>query len=163
MKTYEYIDKRFMIEQTITNSFAFIMIFVSLYYIKKGIVPVIMTLAFISALYSVFNNFVFKVNPKKVMIDENIIAFESYGKKDSYLIDEIKKIRLKEFPTNGKIYARITDKNGKDHKYWIHTRSFEDGKKLFREIMYIEHDKHPETLKARSRAEGFSKERDETS
>jgi hypothetical protein len=159
MKKYEYIDKRFMLEQTLTNVFAILIIFIAAYYALKGVVPVIMTLAFISAFYSVINNFVFKVNSKKVIIDKNKLSFEAYGKKDTYFIDAIKKIKLKEFPTNGKIYTRITDENNKTHKYWIHTKSFNDGKELFREMMYIEHDKHPDTLKAKSRDAEFSKER----
>lgn len=157
MKRYKYLKNRFLIEHTITNIFALIIIFFSVYHILKGNLPILMTLALISSLYSVINNFIYKVNTETIIIGKDEIAFESYNKKDNYRIEEIKQIKLKEYPTNGKIYVRLTDKNNTLHRYWIHTRSFENGKELFKELMYVEFHKHPNTLKAKSRAESFSK------
>lgn len=157
MKRYKYLKNRFLIEHTITNIFAIIIMFFSVYHILKGNLPILMTLALISSLYSAINNFMYKVNTEIIVIGKGEISFESYNKKDRYSIEKIKQIKLKEYPTNGKIYVRLTDENNKLHRYWVHTRSFKNGKELFKELMYVEFRKHPETLKARSRAEKFSK------
>lgn len=111
-----------------------------------------MVLALIASLYSVVNNFVLKVNSEIVEVGEDAISFEAYGKKDSYAISEVESIQLKEFPSSGKIFVRVTDNSKKQKKYWIHTASFEEGKALFKELLDIEYHKHPERLKAIARS-----------
>lgn len=110
-----------------------------------------MFLVFTSSLYATLNNFVFKVNSKLITIKDDEISFEAYAKKDVYTISKIESFKVKEFPSSGKLYIRIEDDTGKKRKYWIHTFSFNESKNLFKNILEIEHKKHPETLKAQAR------------
>lgn len=152
MDIFAYKKKRYLIEQTITNLFAFLFALISLYFIVNQIFPVIMSLGFISSIYAVFNNFVFKVNSRKISISDRIISFEAYNKVDFYTISDIKSFKIKEFPSSGKIYLRIKNYDNKNSRYWIHTGSFDDGKKLFKSLLDIEYIKHPEGLKAKARS-----------
>lgn len=155
MSKYKYLEKRYFIEHTLTNIFAFILIFISIYFFTKSILPAIMVLAFISSVYSIINNFIFKVNPEIVEISDEEISFESYNRKDVFKLSEINKLILKEYPTAGKIYVRIFDENNKLHRYWVHTKSFQDGKDLFIHLLFTEFKRHPDTLKASSQSAEF--------
>lgn len=155
MQIYEYKKSRYFVEHTLTNIFAGLIIIISIYNIVNGFLPVIMTVALISSLYSIINNFIFKVNAERVGIDKDTILFQAYNNTKKYQISEIKKIKLKEYPTIGKIYVRIYDRNNKLNRFWIHTNSFLNGKKLFIHLLYVEYNKHPDTLKASSQSEEF--------
>lgn len=155
MKTYKYIEKKYIVEHTITNILALLIILIAIYNIINNFLPAIMVLAIISSLYSVINNFIFKVNAENVSISQDTIIFESYNQTDIFDLNEISKLKLKEYPTNGKIYVRLYDENNKLHRYWVHTKSFQDGKDLFIHLLYTEFKKHPDTLKASSQSEDF--------
>ena len=36
-------------------------------------------------------------------------------------------------------------------RYWLNTRNYNDGQELFRLLLDMEYEKHPESLKARAR------------
>lgn len=161
LEIYNYQKKRFFLEQTLTNLFTLGISFTSLFFIINKTLPALMWMAFIVSIYSVLNNFLFKVNSEKVEISESMISFEAYGKKDSYQLDKLVVIKLKEFPSSGKIFVRITDSTNKQRKYWINTSSFENGKKLFKQLLDLEYQRHPDTLKARARSQSTLSSRKE--
>lgn len=156
MEVFSYKKKRFLIEQTITNLFALFFIFISLYFIVNKIMISIMVLALLASLYTVVNNFILKVNSEVIEISDQIISFEAYNKKDIYEISKLNSFKLKEFPFSGEIYIRLVDCENKERKYWIHTSSFNEGKRLFKKLLDIEYQKHPQSLKARARSQSAS-------
>lgn len=151
LEVYHYQKKRFLIEQTVTNLFALVIIFLALYFIVNQMMPILMSLVLLVALYATVNNFILKVNSEVIVIGDDTISFEAYKKKDTYELSKLQSFKLKEFPSSKKIYVRLVDFDNKKRKYWVHANSFSGGKRLFKKLLDIEHEKHPQSLKARAR------------
>lgn len=111
--------------------------------------------------YSVTNNFIYKANSSRVEIGEDIITFESYNKKKSYRISQLKSFRTNGMTSTKKVYIRLRDMDNNRGRYWIHTRSFDNGDELYNELMKIEEEKHPNSLKARARMESSIRDKGE--
>lgn len=151
-KIFSYDKLLFFFDVKLTGGFSGIITVVCLYLgivgrVNRGILFFIALIAF----YTFWNSFIGKCNTQQVKISETTLSFESLGREDSYKIDEIKKIRVREFPTGGKMYIRINDYNLLKGRYWVQFKKFNDGQDLMRQILDIEYKIHPETLKARAR------------
>lgn len=106
------------------------------------------------AIYGILNTFVFKSNPRDVVIDDNTISFASFGE-SKYKIDQLKTFLLKEF-ANAQFYIRVEDQGGKRGRYWVQYYYFSDREELINELYYIEKRVHPTSLKFRGRENMFN-------
>lgn len=106
------------------------------------------------AIYGVLNTFVFKSNPRDIVIDDKSISFVSFGEA-KYNIYELKTFKLKEF-ANAQFYIRVEDKEGKHGRYWVQYYYFSDREELIDELYYIEKKVHPTNLKFRGRENMFN-------
>lgn len=151
MKEYVFDKQRFLIEVTITGIFCFaIMILAIILALTGYLAPLMIGIACIAA-YTCWNSFVSKSNSEKVIVDDTSIRFYAYHREDVYTLSEIRQLRIREFPSSGKMYIRIDHYNAFKGRYWLQTNLFSDGKELFHKLLDIEYAMHPDTLKARAR------------
>lgn len=151
MKEYTYNDKSFLMEVTITGLFCGFITIVCLILACLGFLSGLMVFIAIVAGYSFWNCFISKSNSQKVILDDDYISFKTYNREDRFAFNDIKRLRIREFPTSGKMYIRINDSTAFKGRYWIQTKVFSDGNELFRKLLDIEYEMHPDTLKARAR------------
>lgn len=149
----EYIfDKRaFLMQITITGIFTFVIFLLCIYGIFASSYASLCALIALIAGYTTWNNFVSVSNPQKIEITNDFICFSAYRKEHKYLYEDIKNFKIREFPSAGKIYLRINECNILKGRYWIHTAQFENGKELFKTLLDMEYELHPDSLKARAR------------
>lgn len=151
MKSYMYDKKLFFVEVTFTGIFCILACFTCICLAIVGYLPQLMIFLAIIAIYNVWNTFISKSTSEEVVINKDFISFNAYKRCDKYILTEIKRLRIREFPSSGKMYIRINDSSLLKGRYWIQTKQFENGKELFHALLDIEYEMHPETLKARAR------------
>lgn len=151
MKIYTYDKKAYFMQVKFTGIFCILIACVMAYLAITNVMRGLMIFGMIIALYQVWNTFISNSTPEKVIIDEDSLTFSSFQKENRYVISEMKQLRIREFPSSGKLYIRIDNAGALHGRYWVQTRQFNDGKELFRTLLDIEYKKHPDTLKARAR------------
>lgn len=151
MKVYTYSKTAFFMQVKFTGIFCIVVAILTLLSAVSGYMSGLMLFISLVALYQVWNTFISHSNPEKVILDEDTICFSSFQKEDQFIISEIKQLRVREFPSSGKMYIRIDNASILHGRYWLQTSQFNDGKELFRALLDIEYKKHPDTLKARAR------------
>ena len=105
----------------------------------------------IVCIYTIWNSFVSKVHPEKIVIKENEIVFESFNSKDRYYIDGTDRFQLREFPSSGKLYLRIGNAQLQKGRYWINTKNYNNGKELFQLFRDLDYKINPDSLKSKAR------------
>lgn len=151
MKSYMYGKRSFFIQVTFTGIFCIIICFTCVLLAFVGYMPQMMLFFTLVAAYNVWNTFISKSTSEEVIIDDEYISFSAYNHCDKYLFSDIKKLRIREFPSSGKMYIRVNESSVLKGRYWIQTKQFENGKELFRALLDLEYKMHPDTLKARAR------------
>ncbi len=106
-----------------------------------------------AAVYGALNTFVFKSNPKRVVIDDETISFVSFGEA-RYTIRKLKTFSVREF-ANAQFYIRVEEVGGRRGRYWVHYYYFENREELIDELYCIEKRVHPGNLKFRGRERMF--------
>jgi hypothetical protein len=104
----------------------------------------------LAAGYTVWNTFISRSNPRRIILEEDGISFESFGKTDTYFFDDITTFLAKDFRGSGKIFLRVNNHNLFRGRFWIHTREFNDSDELFLFLLKLEYKTHPDSLKARA-------------
>ncbi len=107
-----------------------------------------------AAVYGALNTFVFKSNPKEVVIDDETISFVSFGEA-KYDISKLKTFNVREF-ANASFYIRVEEEGGRHGRYWVQYYYFEEREELINELYCIEKRVHPNTLKFRGRESMFN-------
>lgn len=150
-KEYSFKKNQYFVQVTLTGIFT-IFIVLACIYLMLFTAPYRMLFAFIALIagYSSWNTFISRSNPQKVILEEDSISFESYGKKDKYLFKGITEFRAKDFRGSGKIFIRVNNSNMLTGRYWIHTKEMNDSDELFLYLLKLEHQTHPDSIKARA-------------
>lgn len=107
-----------------------------------------------AAAYGALNTFVFKSNPREVVIDDESVAFVSFGEV-KYEIKKLKTFNVREF-ANAQFYIRVEDKSGRHGRYWVHYYYFEDREEMINDLYWIEKQVNPASLKFRGRENMFN-------
>lgn len=150
MKVYSYEKKAFFCEVKFIGVFCIFIIIASLYLAIKGFLPSLMILFSIVALYTVWNTFVSKSTPEKIVWADDGITFSSFNRDDYYAWNDVKQLRIREFPKAGKMYVRFNNANIFRGRYWLQTRRFSDGNELFNKMLSKEFEINPNSLKAQA-------------
>lgn len=151
-KTFYYDKLLYFIDVKVTGIFCGIIILACLYLGIVGIVSrALVGLIALVALYTFWNCFIAKSTSQIVSINQQEIIFSALGREDHYPLTDIKKIRVREFPTGGKMYIRINNYGLNKGRYWIQFKKFNDSQELMKRVLDIEYHIHPDTLKARAR------------
>lgn len=150
-KEYIYDKKAFLMQITVTGIFTCVIFLLCIYGIFVSSYASLCALIAFIAGYAIWNSFISVSNPQKVEIGNDFICFSAYGKEHKYFYDDVKSFRIREFPSAGKIYLRVNQSNFLKGRYWIHTTQFEDGKELFKKLLEMEYELHPDSLKAKAR------------
>lgn len=151
MKVYSYDKKAFFREVKFTGVFCIFIAVVSLYLAIRGFLTSLMLLACVVALYTVWNTFVSKSTPEKVVWDEEGITLSAFNRDDYYAWNEIKQLRIREFPKARKMYVRFDNAGIFKGRYWLQTGQFSDGEELFSKMLNKEMELNPNSLKAQAR------------
>lgn len=150
-KEYAFDKKTFGVQVTATGVFALLILLMCIYsMITKPYAGLFAVIGVVAA-YTVWNTFVSISNPEKIIIGEDYISFKAYGREDKYNFCDVTQFRIREFPSAGKMFIRVNQSNLLKGRYWVHTRQIEEGKELFRRLLDMEYDMHPDTIKARAR------------
>ena len=149
MKRYEYEDKFFSIEVTMTGIICIVTALVSLFSIFSQTMTFVFEIVLIVSIYQIMNTFFTNSNPKVVEVSDEELILSSYGRKDVYRLDEINSFKVRQIGTE-KFYVRINKSSVYKGRYWITTNRMNDGKELADWIKEFELKIHPDSLKAQA-------------
>lgn len=151
MKRFEYDKTLYFIDVPVTGVVSLIVFLIALASIITNRIPALMFLVGIVAFYSFWNALVAKVTPKEVYVDGDMLTLRSFNRRDAYNLSQLKSFKIREFPTAGKMFLRMDGGGVLKGRYWLNTKNYTDGQELFRLLLDMEYEKHPESLKARAR------------
>ena len=149
MNEFKYNRLLYLFEVIITGIVAIGAFIASLVYFHSNLS--LLLLIGIVCIYTIWNSFVSKVHPEKIVIKENEIVFESFNSKDRYYIDGTDRFQLREFPSSGKLYLRIGNEQLQKGRYWINTKNYNNGKELFQLFRDLDYKINPDSLKSKAR------------
>ena len=149
MNEFKYNRLLYLFDVIITGIVAIGAFIASLVYFHSNLS--LLLLIGIVCIYTIWNSFVSKVHPEKIVIKENEIVFESFNSKDRYYIDGTDRFQLREFPSSGKIYLRIGNEQLQKGRYWINTKNYNNGKELFQLFRDLDYKINPDSLKSKAR------------
>ena len=149
MNEFKYNRLLYLFDVIITGIVAIGAFIVSLVYFHSNLS--LLLLIGIVCIYTIWNSFVSKVHPEKIVIKENEIVFESFNSKDRYYIDGTDRFQLREFPSSGKLYLRIGNAQLQKGRYWINTKNYNNGKELFQLFIDLDYKINPDSLKSKAR------------
>ena len=149
MNEFKYNRLLYLFDVIITGIVAIGAFIVSLVYFHSNLS--LLLLIGIVCIYTIWNSFVSKVHPEKIVIKENEIVFESFNSKDRYYIDGTDRFQLREFPSSGKLYLRIGNEQLQKGRYWINTKNYNNGKELFQLFRDLDYKINPDSLKSKAR------------
>ena len=149
MNEFKYNRLLYLFDVIITGIVAIGAFIVSLVYFHSNLS--LLLLVGIVCIYTIWNSFVSKVHPEKIVIKENEIVFESFNSKDRYYIDGTDRFQLREFPSSGKLYLRIGNEQLQKGRYWINTKNYNNGKELFQLFRDLDYKINPDSLKSKAR------------
>lgn len=151
MKTYEYDKKRYFFEIKLIGIICIALLGVSLIAVFIQRFSILWAFVTLITCYTLWNMFISNSNPKIVKISEEFICFQSFYREDIYYFKEINNLRIREFPSAGKMFIRVNEAKFIKGRYWISTKSFNNGKDLFNSLLDIEYHMFPDTLKGKAR------------
>ena len=149
MNEFKYNKLLYLFDVIITGIVAIGAFIASLVYFHSNLS--LLLLIGIVCIYTIWNSFVSKVHPEKIVIKENEIVFESFNSKDRYYIDGTDRFQLREFPSSGKLYLRIGNEQLQKGRYWINTKNYNNGKELFQLFRDLDYKINPDSLKSKAR------------
>ena len=149
MNEFKYNRLLYLFDVIITGIVAIGAFIASLVYFHSNLS--LLLLIGIVCIYTIWNSFVSKVHPEKIVIKENEIVFESFNSKDRYYIDGTDRFQLREFPSSGKLYLRIGNEQLQKGRYWINTKNYNNGKELFQLFRDLDYKINPDSLKPKAR------------
>lgn len=149
MNEFKYNRLLYLFDVIITGIVAIGAFIASLVYFHSNLS--LLLLIGIVCIYTIWNSFVSKVHPEKIVIKENEIVFESFNSKDRYYIDGTDRFQLREFPSSGKLYLRIGNEQLQKERYWINTKNYNNGKELFQLFRDLDYKINPDSLKSKAR------------
>ena len=149
MNEFKYNRLLYLFDVIITGIVAIGAFIASLVYFHSNLS--LLLLIGIVCIYTIWNSFVSKVHPEKIVIKENEIVFESFNSKDRYYIDGTDRFPLREFPSSGKLYLRIGNEQLQKGRYWINTKNYNNGKELFQLFRDLDYKINPDSLKSKAR------------
>lgn len=151
MKRFEYDKTLYFIDVPVTGVVSLIVFLIAVGSIITNHIPEMMFLIGIVAFYSFWNALVAKVTPREITIDGDTLTLCSFNREDAYDLTLLKSFKIREFPTAGKMFLRMDGGGMLKGRYWLNTKNYSDGQELFRLLLDMEYEKHPESLKARAR------------
>ena len=149
MNEFKYNRLLYLFDVIITGIVAIGAFIASLVYFHSNLS--LLLLIGIVCIYTIWNSFVSKVHPEKIVIKENEIVFETFNSKDRYYIDGTDRFQLREFPSSGKLYLRIGNAQLQKGRYWINTKNYNNGKELFQLFRDLDYKINPDSLKSKAR------------
>lgn len=151
MKRFEYDKTLYFIDVLLTGVVSLIAFLIAIALVVTNRMPALMFLVGIVAFYSFWNALVARVTPKEVDVTGDTLMLRSFNRTDDYHLSQLKSFKIREFPTAGKMYLRMDGGGLLKGRYWLNTKNYNDGQELFRLLLDMEYEKHPESLKARAR------------
>lgn len=151
MKRFEYDKTLYFMDVLVTGVVSLIVFLIAVSSIIINWMPALMGVVGIVAFYSFWNALVAKVTPKEVDVAGDTLILRSFKRIDDYSLTQLKSFKIREFPSAGKMYLRMDGGGILRGRYWLNTKNYNDGQELFRLLLDLEYEKHPESLKARAR------------
>jgi len=149
-KTYAYNPKEYFTQITFIGMFCAAVFVLCIVMCVISELRLLFGFVALVAGYTVFNTFVSRSNPSEVILEEDGISFAAYGKAVKYRFEDITSFRAKDFQMTGKIFLRVNKSSLFQGRYWINTARFNDGAELFLYLLRLEHQTHPDSLKAKA-------------
>lgn len=149
-KEYKIESRFFHIHTTVNGVIAACAIIVSFIGIFMDFYQKLLAMVILVSAYTVWNTFIAIGNPQKVAISDDFVSFSAYGRTDCFDLSELDRFMIREFPSAGKMYVRINNAGLFKGRYWLYTMMYSDGQELFRKLLEIERNIHPDSLKTQA-------------
>lgn len=153
-RTYSYLSSKYKVHVVFLGYF---MVVIAVFCAIKLIIKPelnIYVLAFVAAAYGAANTFIFKSNPKDIIIDDDTISFVSPFGEVKYDIKRLVNFQVKDF-ANAQFYIRAAQDDGKKSRFWIAYYYFNDRNDLMREFYYIQKKVDPKNIIYKGREKMF--------
>ena len=150
-KTYVYQPREYFWKVTLTGIIAAVVLAASpfLIFANPHLRNLLLFVMLVTS-YTLFNTFIARCYPSKIILEEDGISFVSYGRTVKYRFDEIKRFMVKDWRGSGRMYIRINKPSLLQGRYWLYLRRCNDGEELFLYLLKLEYKTHPDSWKSKA-------------
>ncbi|AZO94760.1 hypothetical protein [Halocella sp. SP3-1] len=147
-KEYIFEQKKFLIRVVYAGFLAAIVCLLGIFHVSRGssIKYLWMFVCFL-CVYTIFTNFISISYPRKIVIDNNTISFSAFSKSHVYSRKELEGFKIKERHLVKKMYIRVNKPSLFKGRYWIDLKTYNDYEDLENDLLKIEENIHPNSLK----------------
>lgn len=152
-KTYTYQEPFFTMEVKVEGGFcAFLTVLLAWNaYTNLFGMGILFAIFAIVAFYQTWNTFIARCYSHSVIIGDDEISFELFGRSQTYKISELKEFQIRGGSRGGKMYVRVGKHNALHGRFWISTDVYEDGEELASRLIEIENAVDPDSLRVQAR------------
>lgn len=156
-RRYVYDPHRYLFDVKVPAAMAAVVLPVALIFAFVGFVtPIAIGVAVLCA-YVLFNTFIAKTYPRVVELDEDALSLTSFGRTDTYRIDELERLQVRENGMTHNAYIRVNGGGLMCGRYFVGCGDLYDseGNKaldLYQFFLDTEARLDPENIRVRSRA-----------
>lgn len=104
------------------------------------------------SLYGSINTFVTQSNPRRIVVTDSTIAFQSFGER-RFSVSELTRFHVRTSVAGYQVFIKAADCNGKTGRFWVNYSLFNDGQDLLKEFAYLERKVNPDSLRLQGRPE----------
>ena len=153
-RTYTYARGHFNWEVTAQGVICLAIAIACVFEATRGVLVGLMVVIAVIGAYGAFKTFVARAYPHSVTFGDGFVEFECYGKRDRYDFEKTHDVRVREYPSQMRLYIRMDGDSFLRGRYWVHAQWFDGGQELFDRLVDLENTLNPTSLRARARRGG---------
>lgn len=117
--TYVYDPYRYFVDVTLPNWVSVACLVLSAVLFAAGVVRWLCLIVIVVCGYSTVNAFVDHAYPREVTLGDGEISFVSSGARETYRLDELKRVHVRTVPQSSRIYVRMNDSGPLRGRYFV--------------------------------------------
>lgn len=116
---YVYDARRYFFDVTLVAGVGAVVFLAGCVIVAAGMPAVLAMLAAVVGLYAAFNTFIAHCYPHRIGLNEGCFTVESFGRTDTYAIDDIKRLSIREDRRHQRLYVRINGGGAIRGRYFL--------------------------------------------
>lgn len=159
MKHYTYRSSHYMIQMTVPGIATLLIALYSVYVSLSGGFNYLWAMILVVSVYNTWNTFVSGSTPSEISIDDENLAFTSYGRTHTYKIKEIKKFAMRTVAGGDRLYMTINNGGLMHGRYWVRLSGFNDEEELNTFFYKLDARVNPNSIFTTARKQGFENQK----